>query len=181
MKTTVQVHHTSKFTAPVVAGVRVVGKDRVHWFREVCGPTGAIDIGRTNQRCIRIRDDTVSKRHCMIRLNSDGEYEIFDTRSFNGVRVCDRPGFRPYETVTHHVLEVGMFIKLGRAYLVVVGEDGKVPLWGYRLSQFARLALCAYGSVGALVRTVGFKRALARKNKDELDALQAASTEEGSQ
>ena len=181
MKTTIHVHYTSKFAAPVVAGVRVVGKDRVHWFREVCGPTGAIDIGRTNQRCIRIRDDTVSKRHCMIRPNGEGQYEIFDTYSKSGVLVCERPGIRPYETVTHHVLEVGMFIKLGRVYLVVVGEDGNVPLLAYRLSQFARLALRAYGTVGALVRSVGFKRDLAQKNKNKLDALRVASTEEGTQ
>ena len=72
-----------------------------------------------------------------------------------------------------------MFIKLGAVYLVVVGEDGKVPLLAYRLSQFARLALRAYGTVGALVSKVGFKRDLAQKNKQKLDAMQAAFSKPG--
>ena len=174
MNSTVTIHHASDFTAPAVAGLRIVGKDRVYWFREVCGETGALDIGRTSQRCIRIRDESVSIRHCIIRpRRDDGRYEIFDTRSRNGIRVSERPGFRPYRKVQHHVLEVGMFIKLGRVYLVAVGEDGTVPLLAYRLSQFARLALRAYGTVVRVVDKVGFTRYQAEQNKKKLDAMNA--------
>lgn len=178
MNSTVTIPHTSDFTEPAVAGLRILGKDRVYWFREVCSQNGSLDIGRTNQRNIRIRDDSVSIKHCLIRPRHDGRYEIFDTLSKNGVRVCVRPGFRPYRRVAHHVLEVGLFIKLGRVYLVVVGEDGSVPLLAHRLSHFARLALRVYGTIAALVGTIGFTRHKAQQHKKRLAALDKAASEE---
>ena len=176
MSETLKIEHTKPFTPPEVAGVRILGKNRVYWFREICDQDGALDIGRTDGRSIRIRDRSVSIQHCVIRPGDEGEYEILDAYSTNGVRVSDRPGLRPFEQVYHCVLEVGLHIKLGRIRLVVVGHDGQPPLIAKRPSQFGRLAFKVYGRVTALVKTLGFTRHWARLYKRQQEAL-----EEGSQ
>lgn len=75
-----------------------------------------------------------------------------------------------------------MFIKIGRVYLVVVGEDGAVPLLAYRLSQFARLALRIYGTIVDAVGSVGLTRHQVQKQKKKLDAMDKATrTQENAQ
>jgi hypothetical protein len=75
-------------------------------------------------------------------------------------------------------LEVGLFIKLGRVYLVAVGEDGKVPLLAYRQSEFGRLGMRVYGTVKALIRKLGLTRHKAQQYKKQLEAMNKAASEE---
>ena len=47
-----------------------------------------------------------------------------------------------------------------------------------RLSQFARLALRVYGTVGALVSKLGFTRHKAQQYKKQLESMNAAMSED---
>ncbi len=175
MSETPKIEHTKTFTPPEVAGVRILGKNRVYWFRDICDEDGALDIGRTDGRSIRIRDRSVSIQHCVIRPDDDGKYELLDAYSTNGIRVCDLPGLRPSLRVHYCTLKVGLHIELGRVRLVVVGLDGQPPLIAKRPSQFGRLAFKVYGRVSALVKTLGFTRHWAQRHKREQKALEEGS------
>jgi pSer/pThr/pTyr-binding forkhead associated (FHA) protein/S1-C subfamily serine protease len=67
-----------------------------------------VTIGRTPGNTVAVPDPAVSERHCSLRANADGSFELYDEGSLNGTFIPDRPG--PIKTVS---------LRVGQSFYVV--------------------------------------------------------------
>lgn len=138
-----------------VAGLRIVGINRVYKFDEYSSADGTVTIGRTNDCNIRIRgDDSVSKLHCVIYQGILGGYALVDPYSTNGIKISDQPPYRRYRKVRQYPLQVGMRIKLGSTRLIIVGPDGEPVVSASRLSQIYKVAFSIFGNISAAANRI---------------------------
>lgn len=155
-----------------VAGLRIMGRNRVYKFDECCSKNGTVSIGRTGDRNIRIRDDnTISKLHCVIYKNDRGRYELVDPGSTNGIKISDTAPYKRYVEIKRCELAVGLRIKLGDTRLVIVGPDGEPVVAASHFSLIGKVALSLFGNIRAAAKRLGlddrrFKK-LAKKNETE--------------
>ena len=141
-----------------VAGLRVLGHGSVYYFRERLDEHGRLFIGRTNQRAIRIKCRSVSRRHCEIVQLQPGQYLLRDLQSANGVRVSIRGHYGPWVDCQEVTLVPGMHIKLGRAIIVPVDPEGECPVVARDEAEFAKHLKMTYGSATAAAKYVGRSR-----------------------
>jgi len=120
-----------------------------------------ITVGRDRRRDIRIRDDSVSRFHCIITPGSSpGSYCIRDCEARNGIYVSERGKPESDRRVDHHPLTLGMTLQLGNVTIVPVDARGESPALGkYHAGSRARREAMTY-----LVR---FVLSIARKTNDE--------------
>ena len=141
-----------------VAGIRIMGQRKILWFNELLDASGRLDIGRTHQRTIRIRDQAISRLHCEIQRVEPGIYFLRDLNSRNGVKVRvrgHRGEFAELEPGTKVHLLPGIHIKLGNTIIVPVDVNGQCPINARDDKELARLAEETYGSAAAAARVVG--------------------------
>lgn len=149
-----------------VSGVRVVGHRTVHWFRDCTDSRGHVIVGRTRQRPIRIRDKTVSRRHCEIQRVEPGSYFLRDLGSLNGIKVRTRGHYGTWVKVGRNekiYLEPGMHIKLGNAIMVPVDADGLCPISAHNHRELSQMARETYGSCATARAIIGHSRRWACK------------------
>ena len=141
-----------------VAGLRVMGSRQIVWFHKLFqGDANSISIGRTNQSDVRIRDQSVSRLHCMVERVEPGRYVIIDCLASNGLLVSPYGRFSDYQQVRSAELDVFMRIRLGRAKLAPVLADGTSPLIVSTEKMFALEAYEVYGSARAAQNHTGMK------------------------
>ena len=141
-----------------VAGLRVLGHNRVQWFRDRLDADGRLVVGRTRQRDIRIKCRSVSRRHCEIVQTGPGMFILRDLHSTNGVRVAVRGNYGSWVECEEVVLQPGIHIKLGRSLIVPVDPRGECPIVARNHLEFAKLAKMTYGSANAAETYVGRSR-----------------------
>ena len=90
---------------PPVAGLRVLGQERTIWFRNLLADTDRVTIGRTRQRDLRLRDDTVSRDHCDLVRESDGSFHLIDRDSTNGLYVSRRGKYGRFPPTPPHQIQ----------------------------------------------------------------------------
>ncbi|MCA8920667.1 MAG: SpoIIE family protein phosphatase [Planctomycetes bacterium] len=100
----------------------VVVSERDHRFLDL-DDMASVSVGRSPENDIIVKDDMVSRRHCVIERAPEGGYRVRDLKSFNGTylndnRVREEP-FRLWDAV-----------RVGRTKIVLVdriGEPGETP------------------------------------------------------
>lgn len=157
---------------PPVAGLRLLGTAQTFWLDDIISDTGQASIGRTRQRDIRIKDDTVSCMHAHIERERDGSYVIVDDRSKNGIYIRKRGSYSDPRPTHRERLIVGMYIDLGDATLVCVDAYGMSPITARRTSEFWRIGYMIYGTMRAVKAHIsrGLRRRKRRKVRGELAA-----------
>jgi len=148
-----------------VAGLRVLGTRRVIWFRDLFCGQPCIHVGRSRHRDIRIRDDLVSRRHCVIEQKSKSKsFWLIPCDSTNGVFVSPGGRYTGFREVDDRAeIKLGMLIQFGPVTVAPITESGACPTLVTRLSEFIRFARPIHGSQAALARFTGIPIALARK------------------
>lgn len=144
-----------------VGGIRISGANAVYWFKDLLDESGRLDIGRTNQRAIRIRDMTVSRRHCEIERTAPGKYILRDLDSYNGIKVRIRGHYGKWVKQKRDgevQLLPGIHIKLGNAIIVPVDAKGMFPINARDYEELACLAAETYGSATKAGKLVGRSR-----------------------
>ncbi|ACY15309.1 FHA domain-containing protein [Haliangium ochraceum] len=132
-------------------------------------PKASITLGRTVGNDIRIRNGTISSKHCYISRTDDGQCLLIDAQSRNGVFV-DEPmsDDRRWRRVSTVRLKVGMRIRLGDVRAMVTDTAGRSPLVVASESDFCRQAVTYYGTPTAASKATGFSlRRLKRLIKRE--------------
>ena len=155
MKRTVADKYISLPFNSQVAGLRVMGTRQIAWFDELFQDTTCFSIGRTNVSDMRIRDDSVSRLHCMVEQFEPGRYRLIDCRASNGILVSHFGRFTNYQEVKRVELGIFMRIKLGRVKLAPVLADGKSPIIATTEDMFALEAFDIYGSSHAARQNTG--------------------------
>lgn len=138
-----------------IAGLRVMGTRQIEWFDKLFQNTTCISIGRTNGREVRIRDDSVSRMHCMVEHLGPGRYRLVDCLASNGIFVSHFGRFTDYQEVKSVELSIFMRIKLGSVKLAPVLKNGKSPIIATTGEMFALEACEIYGSPYAAAQNTG--------------------------
>ena len=149
---------TSMSRQEYVAGLRVLGRGGVHWFRDRLDDDGRLLVGRTRQRDIQIKCRSVSRRHCEIVHIGPGQYMLRDLHSSNGIKVAIRGHYGPWVKCAEVVLLPGIHIKLGRSVIVPVDPRGECPVVARNHLEFAKHIKMTYGSANAAAGYVGRSR-----------------------
>ncbi|ACY18843.1 FHA domain-containing protein [Haliangium ochraceum] len=122
-------------------------------------PKQKITIGWSRHNDIRIRNPTVSSKHCHIS-RSGGGFWLVDEGAKNGVFVDD-PANRDgrWHRVSTVQLQVGMRLLLGEVRISVTDQNGECPMNRIvRFSDYCRRALRLYGNPAAAASVTGLSR-----------------------
>ena len=171
MKPTVPEEYISLAINSQVAGLRVMGTRQIAWFDKHFKNTTCFSIGRTSGSDMRIRDDSVSRLHCMVEQFEPGRYRLIDCRASNGILVSHFGRFTDY--VEARRVEIGIFmrIKLGCVKLAPVLADGKSPIIATTTDMFALEAFDIYGSPHAAAQNTGLPSGRLARLADHFRAM----------
>jgi pSer/pThr/pTyr-binding forkhead associated (FHA) protein len=146
-----------------VAGVRIVSPG--HAGSTIVDLSGldigeSLTIGRAERRDVTIYDDSVSRMHCRIKRQPDGQLVVIDEGSSNGVRLAKLGPGDARKRVTSTELRLGSYVYIGDTALVAIDEHARVPIIARRLTEFIRNAGGVYGPGSVLRRMAGFGQSI---------------------
>lgn len=78
-------------------------------------------VGRLETNSVRLDHESVSRKHCLLRKNADGEIEVLDLNSRNGTT-------RNGESVERAVVLPGDVIGVGEVEITIEGPEGELTL-----------------------------------------------------
>lgn len=105
-------------------------------------------IGRSGKCDIQVVDSFASSKHCEIAFKN-GRFTLRDLDSSNGTLLDQRP------VSGEVVLQPDMYIMLGKAELIVLGEDRRLPLTARSTKSFKQRAGKYYGSTRRAGKGIG--------------------------
>lgn len=131
-----------------VAGFRVLGRRKPGVFYIPMDHLAhrELTIGSAEKRDLRIRHRTVSRKHCILTKNVDGQLLLLDAGSKNRVFLAEPGQHSEPRPVAWRIVEVGDHIRLGNVTLVAVDADGRCPLRIWNGPDLVRHAIKLYGS-----------------------------------
>ncbi|MEZ6188915.1 MAG: FHA domain-containing protein [Planctomycetota bacterium] len=95
----------------------VVVSERDHRFLDL-DDKSTVSVGRSPENDIIVKDDMVSRRHCVIERHPDGGYRVRDLKSFNGTYLND-------SRVREEVFRLWDAVRVGRTKIVLVDRIGE--------------------------------------------------------
>ena len=131
-----------------VAGFRVLGSSKPGVFYIPMGHLAyrELTIGSAGARDLRIRHRTVSRKHCVLTTNVDGQLMLLDTGSKNRVLLAEHGQYSELRPIAWRIVEVGDHFRIGNVTLVAVDADGRCPLRIWNGLDLVRHAIKLYGS-----------------------------------
>lgn len=105
-------------------------------------------IGRSGECDVQVVDGFASSEHCEVAFKN-GRFILRDLSSTNGTLLNQRP------VEKEELLQPDMYIMLGRAELIVLGEDRRLPLMARSTKSFKRQAGRYYGSTRKAGKGIG--------------------------
>jgi len=95
----------------------VVVSERDHRFLDLDDKT-TVSVGRSPDNDIMVKDDMVSRRHCVIERDPEGGYRVRDLKSFNGTYLNDN-------RVREDTFRLWDAVRVGRTKIVLVDRIGE--------------------------------------------------------
>ena len=130
------------------AGVHDPDKAKTYFFKDF-GRKRNITIGRGSNCDIRLKDMLVSNQHLVLKRRRGGVVSVYDENSANGTYIDGELTLDPF------VLAFGMTLKLGRAPLYVVNDDGRFPISAVTVDDLYIQSVAIYGNYSVAGRRLG--------------------------
>ena len=78
-------------------------------------------VGRLDSNAVKLDHESVSRKHCLLRKNADGQIEVLDLNSRNGTT-------RNGESVERAIVSPGDVIGVGEVEITIEGREGELTL-----------------------------------------------------